>query len=35
MGADRDFRSVQLFLGAELDSDKKQPETALFGGQEQ
>ena len=35
MGADRDMRNVQLFLGAELDSDKKQPETALFDGQEQ
>ena len=35
MGANRDIRNVQLFLGAELDSDKKQPETALFNGQEQ
>ena len=35
MGADRDIRNVQLFLGAELYSDNKQPETALFGGQEQ
>ena len=35
MGANRDIRNVQLFLGAWLDSDKKQPETALFDGQEQ
>ena len=35
MGADRDIRKVQLFLGAELDSDNKQLETALFKGQEQ
>lgn len=35
MGADRDIRNVQLFLGAELDSDNKQPETALFDDQEQ
>ena len=35
MGADRDIRNVQLILGAELDSDNKQPETALFDSQEQ
>ena len=35
MGADRDIRNVQLFLGAGIDSDKKQPGTALFDSQEQ
>ena len=35
MGANRGIRNVQLVLGAELDSDNKQPETALFKGQEQ
>ncbi len=35
MGANRDIRNVQFFLGSELDSDNKQLETALFDGQEQ